>query len=394
MANKKTATAKTKSEPKEEKQRKPSLRELAVLSERGRKADWNATKEDCILDLRRVQEENPDAFISRNYYRVNGKYSDSSWNAHFGTFQQFKASAGLQLSRAQSHLEKHIARHAHLDIYREFFETEIKPWVGKYEKPEGGERFKTILAASDFHDVEVDEFCLSVFLDTAARVQPDVIVLNGDVFDCYEFSSFSIDPRKYDIKGRFEFVRDRIFKPLRNACPDAQIDLIMGNHEHRILRLLADRSPAFKILADLMGLTFSTLLGLDDWEINLISKSDLAAYNAKETKAEANKNYKVYYNTVVFNHIADDGFGMSTVTGHTHKPKMTTKNTEVMGHIFHVTLGGMCVNDAEYHQEKSNAQNSFGLFHVDTLHRSASPEHFVFGKKHVVVAGQYYTRTA
>jgi predicted phosphodiesterase len=371
---------------------KQSLYARAVLSERTKKADWNATRDECIEDLRAVQKEHPDSFIGRNFYRVHGKYSDSTWNQHFGTFAQFRRSADLELSRSQQHLEKKIARHAHLDVYRAFHTVEVAPWIGKYEKPQDSSRFKTMLVAADFHDVEVDRFCLSVFLATAKRVQPDIIVLNGDVFDAYEFSYFSQDPRLYDIKGRFEFVHDEIFKPLREACPNAQIDLIMGNHEHRILRLLADRTPAFKILADLIGISFSTLLGLDKWQINLVSKSDLAAYNAKETAEEIKRNYQKYYGTVVCNHIADDGFGMSTVTGHTHKPKLTTKVTEVMGPIFHLTLGGMVKVDQEYHQQAVNTQNSFALLHVDTFAKSVCPEHIVFGAKHVVVGGIFYSR--
>lgn len=394
MANPKNAAkkpaAKKTSAPKE---KRTSLYAQAVMSERSRKANWSATKDDVIEDLRVVQKAHLDSLISRNFYRVNGKYSDATWSRYFGTFEQFKRSAGLQLSRSQHQLEKQIARHAHLDVYRDFFDEEVAPWVGKYEKPVDNEdRFKTMLVASDFHDIEVDEFALSVFLDTAKRVQPDVIVINGDLYDQYEFSRFDIDPRQFNIKARYDFVRERIFKPLREACPNTQIDLIMGNHEHRILRLLADRSPAMKVLIDLMGITFSQLLGLDDWQINLVSKSDLAAYSSKELRDEVRKNYKVYFNTVVCNHISDDDYGMCTITGHTHRPAMKVKVTEAMGHIWHITAGGMCKSDAEYHQAKSNAQQSFVLVHVDTWERSASPEHFLFGKKHVVVAGKYYSR--
>lgn len=391
MADKKVRKAKAQKEPTP---KKKSLRELAVLSERTRKADWDATPEDCIADLRRVQEEHPDAFISRNFYRVNGKFSDSTWNAHFGTFQQFKSSAGLQLSRGQSHLEKHIARHAHLDVYRTFFETEVAPWVGKYERKQllDGKRFKTALIGSDFHDKEADRFCLSVFVDTARRVQPDIIVLNGDTFDFYEFSSYAIDPRQVDLKGRMDFVKAHIFGALREVCPNAQIDFVIGNHEQRLLKHLADRSPAMKILVDLMGITLSQALGLDEFKINLIAKNDFAAYNAKEMHEEVKKNYKRYYDTFVCHHFGEEDYAMSSVGGHTHRIKMTSKVNEVMGPIWSLTTGCMCKIDAEYHGSKTNAQQSFTLVHVDTWERSAVPDHIVFGKKHCVVGGVFYIR--
>lgn len=372
--------------------KKETLYARAIMSERTRKADWNASSEACIDDLRQVQKNNPDSFISRNFYRVFGKYSDSTWNQHFGTFAQFRRSAGLELSRAQQHLEKKIARHAHLDVYRKFFTEEVAPWVGKYEKKHSGGRLKTVLIGSDFHDIEVDPFVLSVFIDTAKRIQPDIIVFNGDTYDEYEFSRFDHDPRQVNIKARYDFVRDHIFKPIRAVCPNAQLDFVIGNHEQRILKLLADRSPSMKVLIDLMGVTFSQLLGLDEHKINLISKSDFTAYNAKEMHEEVKRNYKKYFDTFICHHFGDEDYGMSSVGGHTHKPKLMTKANEVMGPIWSLTTGSMCKIDVEYHQMKVNSQNSFAIVHVDTWNRQAIPEHVMFTSHMAVVGGKYYFR--
>lgn len=393
VAAKKKVASKSKAKPKAgTKEREPSMYARAVMSERTRKADWTATQEQCVVDLRDVQARNEDKFISRNFYRVHGKYSDSTWSQHFGTFAQFKRTAGLELSRAQSHLEKKIARHAHLDVYRTFYESEVAPWVGKYEKKQDDGRIKTVLFGSDFHDVDVDPFVLSVFLDTAKRLQPDLIILGGDIYDQYEFSHYDTDPRKVNIRARYDFVRENIFQPLRNICPNTQIDFIIGNHEQRILKLLADRSPSMKVLVDLMGITFSQLLGLDDHKINLISKGDFAAYNSKEMHSEVKKNYKKYFDTFIAHHFGDEDYALSCISGHTHKPKLLTKANEVSGPIWNLVCGSMCKIDAEYHQQKVNAQNSFAIIHVDTWERSSVPEHIMFSPKMAVVAGKYYFR--
>ena len=219
------------------KEPRKTQRAQAILSESAKKYDPTATSDQLVADLRRVQEENPEKFISRNFYRIHGVFSEKTWDCIFGTFLEFRRQAGLELSRNQHQLEKHTAKHASLDTYRDFQETEITPWVGKYEKPSDQGRTKTLLIASDFHDKEVDPFVLSVFIDTAKRVQPDIIVLNGDIFDLYEFSRFDKDPRLADLKGRFDFVRESIFQPLREACPNSQIDFTLGNHEQRLLKL-------------------------------------------------------------------------------------------------------------------------------------------------------------
>jgi hypothetical protein len=81
------------------------------------------------------------------------------------------------------------------------------------------------------HDKNIDKFYLDVLLDTLKRVQPDVIVLAGDIFDCPEFGKYNVDPRDWDVVGRIKFAHENILAPMREICPTAQIDFIEGNHE-------------------------------------------------------------------------------------------------------------------------------------------------------------------
>jgi len=147
-----------------------------------------------------------------------------------------------------------------------------------------------------------------------------------------------------------------------------------------------------KVLVDLMGITFAQLLGLDEWKINLVSKSDFSAYNSKEMHEEVKRNYKKYFETVVVHHFGDEDYALSSIGGHTHKPKMQTKANEVVGPIWNITTGCLCKVDAEYHQQKVNAQNGFAIVHVDTWHRSAVAEQILFGTHFTVVGGKFYYR--
>jgi len=385
---------KTQPKSKKTKESKLSLNELALLSERTKKFDPHATKEQLISDIRRVQEQFPDKFITRRYYRAYGKYSDGTWDKFFGTMEEFRGAAGLQLNRHQRKLERDIAKHNALDVFRDFYDVQIAPWAGKYEKVSKPGRIKTLVIGSDFHDIEADSFVLSVFIDTCKRIQPDIIVLNGDVWDLYEFSRYDKDPRKLRLKERFEFVRDEILRPLRAACPNAQVDLIVGNHEQRLMKHMAAATPHMSTLQELHGITFAKLLMLDQYEINLVSKMDLAAYQPKEIREEIRKNYKKYFDTIVVNHEGDEDYAMSSISGHTHKPKMLTKANEAMGPIWNLTTGCICVVDADYHQQKINAQQSFAIIHVDTEKHQAVPEHVMFTDYFAIVGGQYYFRKA
>ena len=40
----------------------------------------DGSKEETLADLRSLAEANPEQVISRNYYRINGKYSESTPN--------------------------------------------------------------------------------------------------------------------------------------------------------------------------------------------------------------------------------------------------------------------------------------------------------------------------
>ena len=348
-----------------------------------------ATKDEMLKDLKDVAEIAPS--ISRNFYRKNGKFKEAQWEEYFGTFQEFRRQAGLELSRNQHQIELHIAKHASLDVYREFQAREVTPWVGKYEKPRDGDRIKTMLIAADFHDTDVDPFCLAVFLDTAKRIQPDIIVLNGDVFDMPEFSRFDKDPRLMDIKGRMNFVKESIFRPLREACPNAQMDMCIGNHSVRLLKHLADKTPMMKVLLNVCEITLSELLGLDEFQITLRSKWDLAAWKPGDLREQARKNYHIYYDCFVCNHVGNEGFGMSGTSGHIHRPEMKT-SADARGPLIWTITGGMCRTNAEYTTTMEKWHNSFLIVHVDTEKKQVVPEHIIFTDHMTCVGGEYYFR--
>jgi len=378
--------------PQTPKQEKLSASELANLRDRGKAFDPTATKMDVVEDLRRVQEEHPNKSVSRNFYRMHGQYSEKTWSRYFGTMEEFRSEAKLQLNRSGRKLEKDIARHASLDEARRFYRLQIEPWLGKYEKKEVRKGMVKLVVGSDFHDIEVDLFALAVFIDTCKVEQPDIIVLNGDIFDMYEFSRFDRDPRKINLRARFEFVHNNIFAPLRKACPNAQIDLIIGNHEHRILRHLAGASPDILPLLELNNISLSELLGLDKFEINLVSKGSTAAFQPKEIRAEMAKNWKMYFNCLVCNHTGDENFGVTCISGHIHKPKMSTKVHVKEGPVNNVVTGCMCKPDADYTIRKTDWQLGFAIAYVDANSERVQVNNVLFNDNFVNVNGRYYFR--
>jgi len=351
-------------------------------------ADWGP--EECIAELRRVVSIDPDHVVSRNYFRVHSLISESTWNRYFGTFEEFKRQAGIKLSRNQHAVERNIAKHASVDNYRQL-NIERRDWSDKYVR-ENDNRFKTIIVASDLHDKEIDPFFLRVLIDTAERVDPDAIVLGGDVFDLAEFGRYTVDPRDWDAVGRIRFVHDEILCKLREACPDAQMDIIEGNHEARLLRLLADATPALRaVLSDLHGMTIGKLLGLEKYQVNYIAQADLAAWTKRDHDKELAQNYKVYWDAFLVHHFPHArNMGVPGVNGHHHKHQVWPMFSPMYGAYEWHQLGAGHRRRASY-TEGEKWHNGFAIVNIDTQKKGVSFD-YVPVSDFAVSGGKWYHR--
>jgi hypothetical protein len=356
------------------------------------KDDTPRTAEKCIEILQSIVKAHPEQVIGRNFFRVHSPITEAVWSAHFGTFAEFKRQSGIILSRQQHNHEKKIAKHASVDHYRRLNEERVQ--LGEqYIRPAGG-RFATAMLCSDLHDKEIDPFFLRVWLDTVRRARPDLVAFVGDLFDLPEFGKYPVDPRDWDVTGRIKFTHDRILGPTREAAPGAQIDVEEGNHEFRLMRHLADATPALRaVLSDLHGMTVSQLLGLDKFEINYIAKADLAAYTERDIGKEISANYKVYWNCLLAHHFPHArNMGIPGVNGHHHRHQVWPMFSPVYGAYEWHQMGCGHSRSASY-CEGERWHMGFTIVHVDTTTRATVFE-YVQITDHAVVGGQWYSRNA
>lgn len=348
------------------------------------------TPQECIDELVRVANIDPEREVTRNHFRNHSTISDATWNRHFGTFEEFKRQAGLKLTRQQHALERGIAKHASVDHYRRL-NVDRADYADKYERPNTN-RFKTIVACSDLHDEDVDPFFLRVLIDSIRRIQPDVISLVGDTFDLPEFSKYTVDPRDWDVVGKIRFTHDKILRPMREAAPSAQIDQIEGNHEARMLRQMADATPALRaVLSDLHGFTIGKLLGLDEFEINYIAKADLAAWTKRDFDKELANNYKVYFDTVLCHHFTHArSMGLPGVSGHNHKHEVWSGFSPIYGPYEWHQMGAGHKRKASY-TEGEKWHNGFCIINVDT-YTKATVFDYVTVSDFAISGGKWYLR--
>lgn len=310
----------------------------SLLPETHNKYIEQITPEELIQRLRTLYYSDPDTNITRLRFRRETGIADSTWTRYFGTFLEFKRQAGIEMNRGGHEVERKIAKHVASDHYREF--NRRHDYSNRYLRDSNGS-VKVIVGCSDLHDIECDPFYLRTLIESCRIIQPDVINFGGDIFDLAEFGKFSVDPREWDVVGRIKFVHKEIFAPLREACPNAQFDFVEGNHEFRLLRHLADASPALKaVLSDLLDLTIPKLLGLDQFEINYISKADLAAFNKGDQKKEVEKSYKIYHDRVlVHHHPHASRWGLPGWNGHHHHWSVYHKKNALHGAYQWIQLG-------------------------------------------------------
>lgn len=349
------------------------------------------SKEECVAELRRIAEAEPEKVITRNYFRNISNISEASWNLYFGTFAEFKKCANITLSRHASHLEKSIARHASKDRMR-LSNEEKGSYEGKYKKPDN-KRWQSIVVGSDMHDIECDPFYYEVFISAVARVQPQKVVLNGDIFDLSEFSRFTQDPREYKPVERIKWVHN-LLNDIRSSCPDTEIILVEGNHEFRLLRHLTEATPALvTVLSDLHGWTIPKLLGLDAFEVNYIARMDLAVFSEKDITNQLKKNYFIVNDQVLFHHFPE-GFSMGYpgINGHHHRHHVKTAYSPMFGTYEWHQLGAGHKRQASYCAGEKWS-NGFAVVHLDTHSKKTQFEYVDTTGDFCMFGGLFYKRS-
>lgn len=89
-----------------------------------------------------------------------------------------------------------------------------------------------------YHDKKAWELCISALLDFS----PDILVVLGDLADCYKVSSFSKDPsREYSFKEEIDNVLEGL-DDLDSLGATRKI-FVAGNHEFRLVRYLQEKAP-------------------------------------------------------------------------------------------------------------------------------------------------------
>jgi len=126
--------------------------------------------------------------------------------------------------------------------------------------------FKRGLLLFDIHIPYHDESACQIALRHGRRLNPDCIVLAGDLMDFHAISSWERDPRRRDLVTELQ-TGERFIEVLRATFPKARIIMQEGNHEERLWRYAWRNIPE---LAGLPELSLAEVLHLKDYGVELV----------------------------------------------------------------------------------------------------------------------------
>ena len=171
--------------------------------------------------------------------------------------------------------------------------------------------------------------------------EPDVIVYNGDIADCYSVSSYEKDiKKKMDIQEELDYTYEKLLERKKKLPSVQTIYFLEGNHENRFSRLLSKEARALTALRDL---TIQDSIGLSDLDIEYIPGSqELKIGNLMFTHGHLIRRHAG--NSSRGHH---EQYGCSVIIGHCHRLAIGWKRNKFGNHAF-IENGFLSDFDVEY----------------------------------------------
>jgi predicted phosphodiesterase len=125
-----------------------------------------------------------------------------------------------------------------------------------------------VLILGDIHIPYHSREAVEVAIKKGKESNPDIILLNGDIFDFFTISRWEKDPRKRNFKLEIEMCK-QFLEYLRYNFPNAEIIFKQGNHEERYENYMFIKAPE---LVGIENFTFANILDFEKFGILEISE--------------------------------------------------------------------------------------------------------------------------
>lgn len=193
------------------------------------------------------------------------------------------------------------------------------------------------VVVNDIHFPFQDNDAIKAFFKFLKETTVNTIILNGDILDFYDVSSFDKDPDRINSLQKEINLAKRFFKRLREVSPNSKIIFIKGNHCLRLERYLKKHPELYSL--DVLKLP--NLLGLQEFDIEYADKYYKLG-SLKITHGSIVRKFSGYTA-----HAEMDKNDCSGISGHTHRLGAFYKKTPLR-YLAWFEGGCLCDINPEY----------------------------------------------
>ena len=176
----------------------------------------------------------------------------------------------------------------------------------------GHVKHKRTVIAGDIHVPFQDDKAVDLWIKFLEWYKPEVLVLNGDIIDCFGISKFTRSPLEGKrLKEEIEDTKALLARIVA-ATPKCTRYYVFGNHENRLHKFMANNAQEiYELIAleDLLGLGRNFIIVNGSNVENIIKLNDL--YVGHWNRVSKHSSYTVK------NIMADRG--VNVVQSHTHR---------------------------------------------------------------------------
>jgi predicted phosphodiesterase len=196
---------------------------------------------------------------------------------------------------------------------------------------------------SDIHFPYQSNEALTIALDKCKKDKVTHLLLNGDLIDCHEISTFDKDPNKRHFYEEIKVVNS-FFETLKKKFPGVKIIFKEGNHEERFLRYMRRKAP------ELLGfeiMNFPHLLKLKEKGIDFVASKRIIR------AGKLNIIHGHEFGQQIFSPVNPArGFFLKAKTnvigGHHHQASSHSANDLTRHSLIAVSTGCLCELNPEY----------------------------------------------
>lgn len=158
---------------------------------------------------------------------------------------------GITFQRARYWAQEIRASDKEIPKPDEPFQNRFLAGDGKTLRLELGDERQSVFVFNDVQAPYQDPITIGLILRAIKDIQPDVIIINGDLIDFYSISKFNPDPkRRLQLQDDIDCTVD-LLGQVKQAAPKAKRIVTAGNHEDRLRAYLWTKATELSSLRDL-----------------------------------------------------------------------------------------------------------------------------------------------